>query len=144
MNQHDKALGRHRQLVTPIDKFRASDYYSTVLSGSANYVSGYVILSSVLSSVVRLRPLNIPFQNRETSHMTVVLRDGVISGSIVAGPYILNPQQERIISPEELQGRYFNSSVYAMVISGTYSAGINVNIGFIKEPDPTAVGGLLE
>lgn len=140
-----KALGQDRQVVTRIDPFRASEYYSNIISGATNYLSGFMLLSVALSSVVRIRPLNFHFCNNEGSHCTVVLRDGVISGNIVAGPYILNPRQERVITPEELIGRRFNSGMYCLVISGpAYSAGINVDIGFVNEPDPTSVGGYLE
>ena len=130
-----QALGRDRTIVDQIDLLRASEFVSDVLSGASNYTSGFALLAMVLSNVARIRPLNIHFQNRETSAMTVVYRDGSITGAIVAGPYIINPTQDRTIKKEDLEGRYFLSGIYPVVISGTFSAGIVNNIGFIIEPD---------
>ena len=130
-----QALGRDRATVDQMDLFRASEFVQDVLSGANNYTSGFTLLSGVVSNVARIRPLNIHFQNRETAAMTVVYRDGSITGTIVAGPYIVNPTQDRTIPKENLEGRYFLSGIYAVVISGTFSAGIVNNIGFIIEPD---------
>ena len=130
-----QAMGRDRAIVTQMDLFRASEFVHNVLSGANNYTSGFTILSGVLSNVARIRLLNIHFQNRETAAMTVVYQDGSITGTIVAGPYIINPTQDRTIPKENLDGRYFLSGIYAVVISGTFSAGIVNNIGYIIEPD---------
>lgn len=130
-----QAMGRDRAIVTQMDLFRASEFVQDVLSGASNYTSGFNLLSGVLSNVARIRPIGVGFQNRETAAMTVLFRDGGITGTIVAGPYILNPTQDRHIPRENLEGRYFLSSVYAVVISGTYSAGIVTQFAFIIEPD---------
>lgn len=135
INARQQAMGRDRAIVTQMDLFRASEFVQDVLSGASNYTSGFNLLSGVQSNVARIRPLNIHFQNRETAAMTVVYRDGGITGIIVAGPYIINPTSDRTIPEENLRGRYFLSSVYAVVISGTFSAGIVNNIGFVVEPD---------
>lgn len=139
-----KALGRDRQLITPLDLFRASDFRTAILSGAANYTSGQSIYSVVASSIVRLRPLDISMHSRETTHMTVLFRDGGISGAIFAGPYTINPTSQRIVKYDELGGRFALSGVYAVVISGTFVTGIDVTVGFVLEPDPTAAGGYLE
>ena len=128
-------MGRDRAIVDQMDLFRASEFINDVLSGASNYTSGFTLLSGVVSNVARIRLLNIHFQNRESAAMTVVYRDGSITGNIVAGPYIINPTQDRTIPKENLDGRYFLSGVYAVVISGTFSAGIVNNIGFIVDPD---------
>ena len=138
-----QALGENRQIVDNIDQFRAANFYSVVLSGASNYTSGQAVLSVVASSVVRIRPLDFHLQNRETSHMTVVFRDGGITGSIVAGPYIVNPIAHLTLTEDMLRGRRFVSGIYAVVISGTFSAGIQLNGGYVLEPDPNAVGGYL-
>ena len=130
-----QAMGRDRAIIDQMDLFRASEFVQDVLSGTNNYTSGFTILSGVLSNVARIRPLSIHFQNRETAAMTVVYRDGSITGTIVAGPYIINPTSDRTIPEENLRGRYFLSGVYAVVLSGTFSAGIVNNIGYIIEPD---------
>ena len=129
-----QAIGLDRQIVTQIDQFRASEFINDVISGANNYTSGFALLTITTSNLAKIRPFNIHFQNRETAAMTVLFRDGGITGGVVAGPYILNPTQDRTISPENLQGRSFLSSIYAVVISGTYTQGIPVNIGFIIEP----------
>ena len=129
----NKALGADRAIVTQIDQLRASDFLSAVLSGSNNYTSGQNLSGIVSGNVVKLRPMNIHHQNRESSAMTVVYRDGGITGTIVCGPYIINPTQTLPIAEPDLRGRYFLSGVYAVVISGTFAAGIQVNMGFILE-----------
>ena len=130
-----QAMGRDRAQVDQMDLFRAAEFVQDVLSGASNYTSGFTMLSGVVSNVARIRLLNIHFQNRETAAMTVVYRDGSITGTIVAGPFIINPTSDRTIPKENLDGRYFLSGVYAVVLSGTFSAGIVNNIGFIIEPD---------
>lgn len=142
----EKRLGRNRQLVTALDVLRASEFVNALLSGTAAYTggSGVLLFSGVLSSIVAIRPVNIHLHNRETSHVTVLFRDGSVTGGIVAGPYIVNPSQGRDIAYDELLGRRFLSGIFAAVISGTFGQGTDVNIGYIKEPDPTAVGGYLE
>lgn len=140
----EQRIGTDRQLVTPIDEFRAAEYTSAVLSGTANYVSGQTLLSITASNVVRMRLDHVHFHNRESGGRTIVFRDGGIAGNIIGGPWTINPIQERTIPPWMLKGHYALSSFYAVVISGTFTAGIDVTIGFINEPDPTNVGGLLE
>ena len=131
----NQAMGRDRAIVDQMDLFRASEFVQDVLSGTNNYTSGFAMLAMVASNVARIRLLNIHFQNRETAAMTVVYRDGSITGTIVAGPYIINPTQDRTIPKENLDGRYFLSGIYPVVISGTFSAGIVNNIGYIIDPD---------
>ena len=130
-----QAMGRDRAIVDQMDLFRAAEFVQDVLSGANNYTSGFTILSGVLSNVARIKLLNIHFQNRETAAMTVVYRDGSITGTIVAGPFIINPTQDRTIPEENLRGRYFVSGIYAVVLSGTFSAGIVNNVGYIIEPE---------
>lgn len=129
-----RVLGQDRQLVTPVDLFKASTFLDDILSGSNNYTSGQSLLTVTASNVARIRVLNWHFQNRETTHMTVLFRDGSLTGTRVAGPYILNPTSERGIAYDFLQGRYFVSGVYAVVLSGTFSAGIEVNFGYVNDP----------
>jgi hypothetical protein len=143
-NTEGRRIGANRQLVTPMDELRASDFITGLLSGANSYVSGITVLSGITSNIVTIRPLQAHLHNRETSHMTIVFRDGSISGNIVMGPYILNPTQERDINQEQLRGRRFTSGIYAMVISGTFSTGIDYQMGYLVEPDPTDPGGLLE
>lgn len=140
----EKRIGRDRQVVTPIDEFRASQFTAVVLSGADGYVSGQTVLSVVASSIVRIRVINIHLHNRETANITVLFRDGGITGGVVAGPFRINPTTDRTIPKDELMGRFFLSSIYAVVLSGTYSAGSPLDIGYILEPIPTAVGGWLE
>lgn len=128
-----RVMGQDRALVTPIDRFKASTFLDAILSGASNYTSGQSLLTVAASNVVRIRPLNFHFQNRETSHMTVLFRDGSITGDRVAGPFILNPTQDRRVPYEDVEGRYFTSGIYAVVLSGTFSAGIEVNIGFVLD-----------
>lgn len=137
-------LGDNRQYVSILEVLRASRMVSVVLSGGNSYTSGQSLLSVTASSVVIGRPLNIHFHNRETSHMTVVFRDGGISGSIFAGPYKILPETQLEIALDKLVGRRFTSGIYAVVISGTYSAGIDVNLGYLFEPSPVDVGGFPE
>jgi hypothetical protein len=130
-----QGIGRDRQIVTHIDPLRASEFVSTVLSGAANYVSGFSILDIDAGNVARIRPVNIFMQNRETALAAVAFRDGSITGDIVAGPFTVNPAQDRTIGPDELQGRYFLSGIYPVVVSGAYAAGIVTQIGYIIEAD---------
>ena len=129
-----KALGQNRQVVSLIDEFRASTSVQVILSGASYFTSGQTVYSVVTSSVVRIRPLNMHLQNRESSHMTVVFRDGGISGAVVAGPFIVNPIQERVIQYPELAGRFFTSSIYAVVLSGAFAAGISLDVGYVLDP----------
>ena len=129
-----QAIGLDRNIVTQIDQFRASEFINDVISGSTNYTSGFALLTITTSNVAKIRPLNIHLQNRETAAMTIVFRDGGITGGVVVGPTIINPTSERDILQEALQGRSFVSSIYPVVISGTYGQGIPINIGFIVEP----------
>jgi len=128
-------IGMDRQIVTAMDQFRASEFVSDRVSGANNYTSGYNLLSVVTSNVGRIRPLNISIQNAEAAAATLVFRDGALTGTVVAGPYIVNAGQERHIEPTALRGRYFSSSIYVSVASGTFAAGIEVQVGYIIEPD---------
>ena len=128
-----RVMGQDRALVTPIDRFKASTFLDAILSGTDSYVSGQSLLTVAASNVVRIRPLNFHFQNRETTHMTVLFRDGTVTGGRVVGPFILNPLQDRTIPYDELEGRYFASGIYALVLSGVYSAGIQVNAGYVLD-----------
>ena len=133
INARQQGIGLDRNIVTKIDQFRASEFINDVISGSTNYTSGFALLTITTSNVAKIRPLNIHFQNRETSAMTVVFRDGGITGGVVAGPYIINPTSQKTVLQEELQGRSFVSSIYTVVISGVFGQGIPINIGFIIE-----------
>lgn len=147
VNRHEViniGMGVDRALVTALDRIRASEFLSLLVSGANNYTSGVSLFSVTASNVVRVRPLNIHFHNRETSAMTILFRDGLLTGSIIAGPYILNPTQGVDITYDNLEGRYFLSGIYAVVISGAFGQGIDVNMGIIQEPDSTAAGGRLE
>lgn len=137
-------MGQDRQLVTAIDLLRASEFVTGYISGANTYVSGVTILSAIASSIIRTRPVSIHLHNRETSHMTVLFRDGAIAGSIVCGPYVLNATQGRDIPLDELLGRRFLSGVYMVCISGTFATGIDYQMAYVNEPDPNAPGGYLE
>jgi len=142
--QHEpQGLGRDRQWVDPIDQFRAGDYTSEILSGTDNYVSGMYILSAIASNAIRERLTKVHVLNRETNPMVLVFRDGGIAGNIIGGPWTFAQLQDRTITQEELAGAYAVSGIYAVVISGTFSAGMMVTVGRVAEPDPTDVGGLL-
>ena len=134
INARQQGLGLDRNIVTQMDQFRASEFVNDVISGSTNYTSGFALLTITTSNVAKIRPLNIHMQNRETSAMTIVFRDGGITGGVVVGPYIVNPTQDRDILETSLRGRSFLSSIYPVVISGTYGQGIPINIAFLIEP----------
>ena len=140
----ERGLGQDRQLVTKLDEFRASRSVAALLSGANTYTSGLAVLSVTASSVVRVRLLNIHLHNREPAHMTVLFRDGSVTGAIVAGPFRINPTQGFTVPIEELQGRYMVSGIYALVLSGTFAQGIDTDIGYLLEPVPSAAGGYLE
>ena len=133
INARQQGIGLNRDIVTKIDEFRASEFINDVISGTNNYTSGFALLTITTSNVAKIRPYSIHLQNRETSHMTIVFRDGGITGGVVVGPYIINPTQHFDILKEQLQGRSFVSSIYPVVISGTFGQGIPINIGFIIE-----------
>jgi hypothetical protein len=134
INARQQGIGLDRNIVTQMDQFRASEFINDVISGANNYTSGFALLTITASNVAKIRPYNIHFQNRETAAMTVVFRDGGITGGVVAGPYIINPTSQKDVLEGELRGRSFVSSIYPVVISGTFSAGIPINIGFLIEP----------
>ena len=144
--QVNKALGEDRQLLTPLDALRGSEFIQGILSGTGAYTcgSGVGLYTVAASNIIRGRLLNIHMYNRETAHVTVVYRDGSITGSIFAGPYVINPTSERTITREELDGRRFFSGIHAVVISGSFVTGIDFDIGWIQDPVPTDPGGLLE
>lgn len=139
-----KGLGQNRQTVTAMDELRASTFLAAVLSGANNYTSGQTLWTVIASSIVRFRPSNVHVNNRESSWISVVFRDGGIAGGVVAGPFRVNAAQDRTIPETELRGRYFLSSLYAVVISGTYAAGADIDVGYLLEPLPTLPGGYLE
>ncbi len=140
-----KALGQNRQTVQALDELRASQALAAVISGATNYTSGQTLWTVVASSVVRFRPVNLHINNRESSWLSLTFRDGGITGAVVAGPFRVNPVQDRTIAETELRGRYFVSSLYAVVVSGpAYAAGIDIDIGYWLEPSPVAAGGFLE
>lgn len=144
-SEQQRRLGDNGQLVTPLDEFRASKSVFTILSGANPYVSGVAIYTIVASSVVIGRPLKIHLFNRESSHATVIFRDGGITGTVFAGPYKINPVSERTITRDELVGGRFTSGIYAVVISGpAFSQGIITDVGYLLEPNPTHPGGGLE
>lgn len=146
MTEHvQKALGEDRQLLTPLDELRGSEFITGIISGANNYVSGIALYTVAASNIIRGRPLNMQMHNRETAHVTIVYRDGSITGDIFAGPYTINPASQRAVTRDELDGRRFLSGVYAVVISGpTFAQGIDYNIGWIQDPVPTDPGGFLE
>lgn len=140
----NKAMGRNRELLSPIDLLRGSDYTRAVVSGANGYVSGQSLQTIAISNVAFIRPVLIHLQNRETTPMTILFRDGGITGAVVAGPYLLNPIQERVVTAEQLLGMRFTSGIYAVVISGTFSQGIQTLIGYVTDPDYNAAGGYIE
>lgn len=148
MTEHQyKALGEDRQLLTPLDELRGSEFIEIVLSGTGAFTagSGVSLYSVAASNIIRGRPLNIHFLNRETAHITVLFRDGSITGGIFAGPYTINPISERTILPDELLGRRFFSGIHAVIISGpSFAQGVDLDIGWIQDPVPTDQGGYLE
>lgn len=132
-----KNLHPDRKLVTPIDVFRGGEYsVGTVVSGGT--VSGGGLNVYQVSSQVRVRILNIELYNREGGWVEIEFRDGHFGGSRVLGPWKLDSRTDRYISHEQTAGRYFTSSVHAVVISGwvaqPLSNGIWVNIGRVNEP----------
>jgi hypothetical protein len=140
-----RGIGLNRQLVTPLDIIRGSEFFSGVLSGAATYVSGFTIYSGIASNIVKGRLHNAHFFNNENATVTIVFRDGSLTGTIFAGPWQVNAGAERDIRPDMLRGMYFTSGVYIVVISGpAYSRGINYRVGWQQDPDPTNPGGLLE
>lgn len=139
-----KQIGEFRQLVAPIDLFRAANFTRNILSGANNYTSGQSLVTVTASSVVRIKPVMVHIQNRETTHMTILFRDGSITGTVVAGPYFVTPLSERSVTADQMLGLRFVSGIYAVVISGAFSAGIQTAIGYVLEPNPNDVGGYIE
>ena len=141
-----RRLGDNGQLVTPLDELRAAKATGIgVISGANTYLSGLAVYAIVASSIVIGRPMGMHIFNRESSHITIVFRDGGISGAIFAGPYKVNPIAERTIKPDELIGARFTSGAYVLVISGpAFSQGILLDFRYLLEPNPTHPGGGLE
>ena len=133
-----RVLGQDRQLVTPIDQLRASDFAVGSLASGAHLSGGGVTLRAVSGPVI-IRPMNVELYNLESVFYEVEYRDGGFLGGRVLGPYRILPYGEKRLAQEELMGHRFTSSVYLMVISGaaatmTSGAGIRAGMGFIQEP----------
>ena len=140
-----RQIGRDRELVLPVDQFRASDFRAgliisgAVASNQLDVLSGGGRLYAVTtSSVVRVRPLNLELWNNEAGWVEVEVRDGGTNGGRVLGPYLLTSRSEKRIPAEDLQGKNFTSSVHLQVLSGwvaqPLSNGLKVNLGFVLEP----------
>ena len=97
----NKLMGEFRQLVTPMDLFRAANFTRNILSGASNYTSGQSLLTVAASNVSRIKPVMVHIQNRETTHMTILFRDGSITGTVVAGPYFVTPLSEREVTEDK-------------------------------------------
>ena len=138
-------LSPDRELVTPLDTFRGAEFVAAsiisgaVLSNERSVLSGGGrALAITTSNVARIRMLNLELHNDEPGWIQVEFRDGGTAGGRVLGPYDLNPLTGLSKKAEELQGRYFTSSVHLQVLSGyaaqPLSNGIKVNVGYILEP----------
>ena len=133
-----RLLGQDRQLVTPMDELRASDFAVGSLASGAHLSGGGVTLRAVSGPVI-IRPMNAAFYNLENAFYEIEFRDGGFLGARVLGPYRVLAYGEKRLAQEELLGHRFTSSVYLMVISGsvatmTSGAGIRADMGFIQEP----------
>lgn len=135
-----------RKLVIPMDEFRGGDFVvGTIISGAAlsngrGLLSGGGNVASVTtSSVIRIRPLNLELYNGEPGWVTVEFMDGSYVGGAVLGPYKVLPESRLPVPREDLVGRYFTSSIFA-VVSGwtpqclTSGHGVKVKMGYVKEP----------
>jgi len=137
MDITQKNLGPNRNLLTPLEIFRGSEYFDgTIISGGN--VSGGGLSLKVVSSDVKIRLLNLHLMNNEGGWLEVQFRDGGGGGGRVLGPYRLGAYSEVDIPEKKLTGRYFTSAVYCEVRSGwtsqPLSTGVNVNAGVIQEP----------
>ena len=141
----EKRIGPNRELVTPMDEFRGATFSvgtiisGAILSNNLDILSGGGRLYPVVaSSVVELRPVNLEMWNQEAGWLEVEFRDGGWTGGRVLGPYYLQGRSRKGIPYEELKGRYFTSSIFAVVLSGwaaqPLSTGVKVNISYVKVP----------
>jgi len=132
-----KYLHPDRKLVTPMDIFRAAEFFAgSIVSGGS--VSGGGLTLKVVSSPVNIRPLNLHMMNNEGGWLEVQFRDGNAVGGLVLGPYRIDSYSERKIPYEELVGHKFTSAIYGEVRSGwtaqPLSNGVSVNMGVAQEP----------
>lgn len=140
-----KLLGPNRSLLTPMDIFRGAEFVvglaisGAVLSNNLPVLSGGGRLYAITTSnVARIRVLTLELHNEEPGWIQVEFRDGGTTGGRVLGPYDLNSLTGMRRDTQELQGRYFTSSVHFQVLSGyaaqPLSNGIKVNLSYILEP----------
>lgn len=132
-----RVLGKDRALVTPIDELRAGDFgVGTINSGGV--VSGGGLTLRAVSSPSRLRVLNADVYNNDGGWLEVEFRDGGFAGGRVLGPFKVLSRDQFSVPQDQLKGRYFTSSIYAMILSGwvaqPLSNGVKVNVSFIAEP----------
>ena len=126
-----------RDLLTPIDVFRAAEFFDgNIVSGGI--VSGGGLTLKAVSSPVNIRLLNGSIFNNEAGWLEVVFRDGGAAGSRVLGPFRVEAYSQRKLPFDEIQGRVFTSGIYVEVRSGwtaqPLSNGVNVNVGVVQEP----------
>ena len=141
-----QAIGLNRNLITPADTYRGLDFTSVLvvsggLSGAAGISGTYTaaIMQSVSGPEI-LRLHNIDFHSRDgAGWMLVEIRDGAIAtGRRIAGPWYVQQNAERQIGPAALAGRYAQSSITVVVLSGAnanpLSNGLSVTASWFRDP----------
>ena len=141
-----ESMGLHpdRKLVTQLDEIRGSDFRTALLISGAVTSNSRDVLSGggriyQVSSPVKVRMLNLEMFNQENGWLEIEFRDGGEMGGRVLGPYVVQGRNEKRLSYDEMRGRYFTSSVHAVVLSGWQSEpltsnGVKVNMSFVAEP----------
>lgn len=125
-----KQLGPNRELLTPMEVFRASDFrVGTIESGA--HLSGRGLTLYQVSSPVKVKLLNVELFNAEAGWIEVEFRDGGFQGGRVLGPYRLNLYSNLRLPYEDVLGRTFTSSIYAMIRSGYTANPINSGFGVL-------------
>jgi len=126
-----------RDRVIPTDTWRGSNFGTGTINSGAT-VSGGGTDIRVVSSPSRIRVLNLELFNNENGWIEIEFRDGHFGGGRVLGPYRLNAFSERRVTKEELEGRFFTSSIHGIALSGYNSTplsnGVQVNVSFALEP----------
>lgn len=126
-----------RELLTPIDALRASDFAVGSIVSGGNQSGGGVNLK-IVSSAVKMRPVALHLFNNEGGWLEVVFHDGGFAGGRVLGPFRIQPLAEYRVPPEDLLGRYFTSSIYSQVRSGwtaqPLSTGVQIEVSWVPEP----------